>query len=339
MNDFAELQTTARTGKNVRRAPKVSVVIPVYNISGYIAETLDSVFAQTFENYEIILVNDGSTDTIQLKSRLAPYLERIIYVEQKNAGAAQARNSAIKLASGELLAFLDGDDVWLPDFLASQIDFLERSDFEMVYCDALIFGKTILEDKNFSAGSPSSGAVSTVSLINADCNVITSGTVLKRELIDKFGVFDVEMRRGQDFEMWFRLAKNGVRLGFQTKVLLKYRVRSGSLTGTSVDRAERNITVMNRVGEKYDLNENERAAWEKQMLIYRSERELEKGKLCLAERNFAGARAHLAAANKFCRQPKLTLLNWLLRISPRAAARIFKTLRPAEFSQLAPRKS
>ena len=337
-NAFENKTVVVTTGENVRAAPKVSVVIPAYNISAYVAETLDSVFAQTYESYEVILVNDGSTDTVRLKSALAPYLDRIVYAEQTNAGAAQARNAAISLARGELLAFLDGDDVWLPDFLESQTNFLEKNDYEMVYCDALLFGDTLSDTENFSKNSPSSGAVTAVSLIEAECNVITSGTVLKLDLIEKFGSFDVAMRRGQDFEMWFRLAKNQVRIAYQRKVLLKYRVRAGSLTGTNVDRAERNITVMNRIREKYDLRENEKAAWEKRMAIYEAEQDLETGKACLANGDFAGAQTHLAAANKIYRQPKLALLNWLLRLSPGLTGRLFKTLRPSEFSRIAPNK-
>lgn len=336
MNESTSQLTEKIVGKNVRAAPRVSVVIPAYNISAYIAETLESVFAQTYKDYEIILINDGSTDTDELKRALAPYLDRIIYAEQKNAGASQARNAAVRLARGELAAFLDGDDVWLPDFLRSQTDFLEKETLEMVYCDALIFGDTPVDNEKFTDNAPSSGAVTPVSLISAECHVITSGTVLKKDLLDKFGTFDVSMRRGQDFEMWFRLAKNGVRIGYQRTVLLKYRVRTGNLTGTNVDRAERNITVMNRIREKYDFDQAEQAAWDAQMLAYEAERDYERGKSCLANGDFAGARTHLAAANEFYRKPKLSLLNYFLRIAPRTTARLYRRLRPAEFPSSAP---
>ena len=237
-------ESETKIGRNVSAAPRVSVVIPAYNIADYIGETLDSVLAQTFQDYEIILVNDGSPDTARLESALATYLDDIIYVKQENAGASAARNAAIRLARGELLAFLDGDDVWLPEFLQSQITYLEKNDLEMVYCDALIFGEQLFENQTFMQSAPSAGAVSTVSLINAECNVITSGTVLKKETLVKFGVFDVELRRAQDFELWFRLAKKGVRIGYQREVLLKYRVRPDNLSGTNVDRAKRSVEVM-----------------------------------------------------------------------------------------------
>jgi glycosyltransferase involved in cell wall biosynthesis len=328
-----------KIGKRVRADdPKVSVVIPVYNIAAYIAETLDSVLAQTFKNYEIILINDGSTDTAELEKTLAPYLDDIIYAEQENAGASQARNTAINLARGELLAFLDGDDVWLPGFLESQTNFLEKNDYQMVYCDALIFGDALLGNQTFMQGSPSNGAVTTVSLINTDCNVITSGTVLKKNLLEKFGSFDLELRRAQDFDLWFRLAKNNVRIGYQREVLLKYRVRPGNLTGSSVDRAARNISVMNSVRKKYELDERETEAWEKQFAVFEAELELEKGKHCLVEGDFSGAQTHLARANEFYRKPKLSLINWLLRFSPRLTARLFKAVRPSEFSFISPNK-
>ena len=331
-------ESEVKIGRNVSAAPRVSVVVPAYNIAAYIGETLDSVLAQTYKSYEIILVNDGSTDTIELESALAPYLDDIVYARQENAGAATARNSAIRLARGELLAFLDGDDVWLPEFLTSQINYLEKNSLEMVYCDALIFGESLFENQTFMQTAPSSGTVSTVSLINTECNVITSGTVLKKNLLEKFGLFDVELRRAQDFDLWFRLAKNRVRIGYQKKVLLKYRVRPGNLTGTNVDRAARSISVMNHLREKYVLDEHEIETWEKQFALFEADLELEKGKLCLVKGDFADARAHLAKANKFYRKPKLFLINWLLRLSPELTVRLFKTIRPSEFSFISPNK-
>jgi glycosyltransferase involved in cell wall biosynthesis len=197
-------QPAVKIGKRVSaEAPKVSVIIPAYNIAPYIGETLDSILAQSYKNYEIILVNDGSLDTPELETALAPYFDDIIYAVQENSGAAQARNTAIELARGELLAFLDGDDVWLPDFLASQTHFLEANDYEMVYCDALIFGDAPYENQTFMDGSPSNGEVTTISLLTTECNVITSGTVLKKSLLETSGLFDVELQRAQDFDYGF----------------------------------------------------------------------------------------------------------------------------------------
>lgn len=340
MNESKEKVIAEKIGRNVSAdAPKVSVIVPVYNVAAYISETLDSILAQTFTDYEIILINDGSTDTPQLESALAPYFDSIIYAEQENAGAAAARNAAIRRSRGELLAFLDGDDIWLPTFLESQTNFLETNRFEMVYCDALLFGEPLFENRTFMQNAPSAGEVTSVSLITTDCNVITSGTVLKRNLLDKFGWFDVEIRRAQDFDLWFRLAKNGVRIGYQPDVLLKYRVRADNLSGTNVERAERNIKILNIIGEKYDLDERERQVWKNQLKVYQAELELERGKSCLVQGDFAEAQAHFGKANEFYRKPKLSLINFLMRVSPRLTARLFKAIRPSEFSFISPNKS
>ncbi len=322
-----------KKGKNISaNAPKISVIIPAYNIASYILETLNSVFAQTYKDYEIVIVNDGSKDTAELELALKPFSDKIIYAEQENAGASVARNSAISLARGEILAFLDGDDIWLPQFLESQVNFLENENLEMVYCDAEIFGDALFEGENFMRNSPSDGAVTPESLITGECNVITSGTILRKDLIDKFGNFDVNIPRSQDFDLWFRLAKHGARIGYQRKILLKYRVRPDNLSGSNVKRSERNIIALEMIKKKYDFTARETEIWQKQMVQCEAELELEKGKFCLANGEFSEAQTHIATANKYFRKPKLSMINWLIRFSPNLALRIFKKSRPAEFS-------
>ena len=313
-------------------APKVSVIIPAYNIAPYIVETLNSVFAQTYTDYEIIVVNDGSKDSAELETALAPFFDKIIYAKQANAGASVARNSAISLSRGEILAFLDGDDIWLPNFLESQVKFLEKENFEMVYADAEIFGNALFEGKSFMKDSPSSGKVTTESLITGECNVITSGTILKKDLLEKFGNFDVNIPRSQDFDLWFRLAKSGTRIGYQREVLLKYRVRPDNLSGSNIKRAERNIIALEIIKEKYDFDAHETQILDRQIALCQAELELEKGKVCLVNGNFSEAQTHIAEANKFFHKPKLSLINFMIRLSPRLALQLFKKARPAEFS-------
>jgi glycosyltransferase involved in cell wall biosynthesis len=199
-----------RVGSQTVGTPRVSVVIPVYNIAPFVKETLDSVFAQTYNNFEVIIINDGSTDTEALEAALAPYFDRLVYAKQENSGASQARNAAICLSKGDYLAFLDGDDIWLPDFLSSQVEYLEKNNLDMVYCDAELFGEPLFEGEKYTRTSPSRGAVTTESLIgDAECNVITSGTVLKKDWVVRLNMFDTELRRMQDFDLWYRLAKRG----------------------------------------------------------------------------------------------------------------------------------
>lgn len=99
--------------------PRVSVIIPVYNCDGYISQAIDSILAQTYQSYEIIVIDDGSTDNT--RKAMEPYMEAIHYVYQENQGVSAARNHGIDLARGELIAFLDADDFFLPDKLTAQL--------------------------------------------------------------------------------------------------------------------------------------------------------------------------------------------------------------------------
>src|ERR1017187_9565262 len=120
-------------------APKVSVIIPSYKTADLIAACLDSVFAQTYSDFEAIVVNDGSPDTVELEKVLQPYLGRIVYIKQENKRAAGARNNAIRQARGEFVAFLDSDDTWFPNHLAAQMQLVaDDPSLDLVYANALL---------------------------------------------------------------------------------------------------------------------------------------------------------------------------------------------------------
>ena len=305
---------------------RVSVVIPAYNVGPFIAETLGSVFAQTFTDFEVLLVNDGSPDTKELEKAIKPFLEKVIYIKQENGGAAKARNAGVKAARGELIAFLDGDDIWLPEFLESQIAFLEQNNFDMVYADALIFGESVGSNQTYMQTAASRGEVTPESLILGTCNVITSGTVARREKICAAGLFDEapSWRRGQDFEMWFRLAKRGAKIGYQNRVLLKYRVRREGLSGTSADHVRRDLNSLAGIKAKFELTPSEQAAVERQIEISQALLHIETGKDQILKGEFNAASASFAAANRFYRKPKLFFVGMLLKIAPRVLQRVLQ---------------
>ena len=114
---IAESTASSKVGSPT---PTVSVIIPTYKTAQFIAACLDSVFAQTYKDFEAVVVNDGSPDTPELEKVLAPYMDRIVYIKQENKRTAGARNNAIRHARGEYVAFLDSDDVWMPEHLASR---------------------------------------------------------------------------------------------------------------------------------------------------------------------------------------------------------------------------
>ena len=182
-----------RVGRNVfDRKPRISVVIPAYRSESTIEETLDSVLGQKFREHEIIVVNDGSPDTEQFERRIRSRLENIIYIRQRNAGAGVARNTAIENARGDVIAFLDADDVWLPEYLATQHVFMQRSASDMVYCDAQMFGLNSAYRRTFMDGAPSDGTANFNSILDLKCNVITSGTMVRKDVLVKAGMFETE---------------------------------------------------------------------------------------------------------------------------------------------------
>ena len=331
-----------RAGKAVlSQNPKVSVVIPCYNNADVISETLQSVVAQTFQGFEVVVVNDGSPDSYEFEQNLSPFLDKIVYIKQKNHGAAAARNAGIHFSRGDYIAFLDGDDLWFPEYLFEQLKFIEKTGFQMVYSDAVMFGQKLWEGKNFMNKAPSFGDVTPEKLILGRCNVITSGTVVEKRQVIKRQGFDesAEARRVEDFHLWFGLCKNGCRIGFQHKILLKYRVSSTGLSGGNISRVERAIRAMRLIKTKYDLNEKETVAWKKQIKYFAAQLELEKGKLCLIEENFEQARAHLIEANKYLHTKKLRCVIWLLRRCPFLIRRIYEKLRSDELELINPNLS
>ncbi len=321
-----------RTGRNVFSwQPAVSIVIPAYNVAEFISETLDSVLAQKYTDYEIIVVNDGSPDTPQFERALHNYWENIIYIRQQSKGSAPARNTAIKHSRGGLIAFLDADDIWLPDFLASQVAFLGRG-YDMVYCDAYQFGMRSVLRKTFMDTAPSDGEVTAKSLLDYSCNVLTSSTVAKKEAIERAGSFENKRVKAHDFHLWIRMAKTGAKIGYQKKQLLKYRVHLASLSGDSVQRVEREINVFNRVKEDVELTSEESAVVEKRLAALGADLHVEIGKTMLLNEDFASAYREFAEANRQRRSFRLTIISWLARFAPKRLLRHYRTHRADEIA-------
>jgi glycosyltransferase involved in cell wall biosynthesis len=315
-------QTTAALLSNT---PAVSVVIPAYNVAPFIRETIDSILAQSFKDYEIILVNDGSPDTTELERALEPYGERVRYLKQENRGAAAARNAGLRVARGTYIAFLDADDYWMENYLEEQMVLIRQADhFDLVYADALLFGDSELHGRTYMEIAPSHGEVTFEKLVRDECNVITSGVLARRQVLLDVGLFDEELRRAQDYDLWLRLAKSGARLGYQRKVLLRYRIHSDSLSGDAIRQIERHLTVLNKTARRLDLTSREKRAVEGAIARLEAHLKLERGKLRLADGDFAAAAVEIKDANRWQRSWRLRLVLVWLRLAPRSLQRVYK---------------
>lgn len=306
--------------------PAVSVIIPAYNVAPFIRETLDSVLAQSFKDYEVIVINDGSPDTVELERALEPYFgERVVYLKQENLGAAAARNAGLRRARGTYIAFLDADDYWMENYLDEQLAFIRRSgSYDLVYADALLVGDSELSGRTFMEIAPSNGDVTFEKLVRDECNVITSGVVARRQALLDVGLFDEELRRAHDYDLWLRLAKAGARLGYQRRVLLRYRIHSGSLSGDSIRQIERHLIVLNKTAKRHDLSASENAALAGAISRLEAHLKLERGKLRLADGDFAAAAVEIKDANRCQRSWRLRLVLLWLRVAPRSLQRVYK---------------
>jgi len=320
--------TTPGTAKHVRPlkpTPMVSVVIPAYKVARFIRATLDSVITQTFADYEIIVINDGSPDTEELEHQLEPYSSSIIYLTQTNQGAGAARNAGIRAAHGEFVAFLDGDDLWLPEFLEEQLALLTSAEgLDLVYADAanLEDGRRVrMTNMDFN---PSTGSVSMQSLIEGTCNVITSTVVARRNLIVELGLFDENFPNSQDFDLWLRIAKHGARISYQKKVLALRRIYQGSLASNPINSFRGEIAVLEKTLRRADLTEPERVAILRKLELRRATVEIFRGKERLSAGEFDSALTAFRAANNHYESWKLRLVVFWLQVAPRLLQRVYR---------------
>lgn len=305
------------------KPPLVSVIVPAYNVADYIGDTLNSILAQTFTDYEIIVINDGSPDTEALEKTLAPYLSRIVYLKQENRGVSAARNNGIKTARGSLIAFLDGDDTWLPHYLETQVARIQADPtIDVLYPNVIMFGDSPEAGEEFMTMFPSNGEVTFERLLLQECNV-SNCSIARRESLMRAGLFDEALRSVEDFDLWLRVIKHGGRIAYHRDVLARYRRRSGSLTANPIWLSEHVLKVLAKVRKRQDLTPSERATLENQFEHFHALLRLHQGKHAFFSGDITAAINGLTEANRFFRNRKTAITVMLLRVAPRLLLRAY----------------
>ena len=326
------------------RRPLISVIIPAYNVAPFIGETLRSVFVQTFTDFEVIVINDGSPDTEEFERVLDPFRERIRYLKQENRGASAARNAGLRAARGEFVAFLDADDLWLPSYVEDQLEVIRVRNCDLVCADALVVGESPDAGRTYFEAvmdTAPPNEVTFLDLLSGERSLITSGVLVRRDLIMEVGLFDETLRNAQDFDLWLRLARHGTRLAYQPRVLLKYRARLNSLTGDAINSHLRELLIFEKVEQSYGLTPEERAEVEPVIRNRRALVQYELGKLYLLPGDFTRARAAFAKSNSLRPSLKTRGALWFARLAPtlmRAlyARRTMNQLQPRPNGAVAP---
>ena len=224
--------------------PRVSIIIPTYNCARYIGRALDSVCAQTYKDYEILVVDDGSTD--DTKNVVMQYGRKVAYLYQQNRGVSAARNHAISKASGELLAYLDADDMWYSEKLERQVAFLDvHKECGMLHSEISVINEQD-EIVHLRFNQETKRSVPQGYCVQAllKCSHIQTLTVVeRRNCFDRAGAFDERLPIAQDYLHWIMIAAGGQEVGYLEEPLGKYRWRTGSLMGSRTGLLEDYVQI------------------------------------------------------------------------------------------------
>jgi GT2 family glycosyltransferase len=311
--------------------PSVSVVIPAYRAAPYIAEALGSVLSQTFTDYEIVVVNDGSPDTSELEQALEPYRSRIVYLVQENLGPSAARNRGIRAARADWVAFLDADDAWEADFLDSQMAVLRQDpSIDLLYADTRFVGNSIVAGRSAMEFCPSTGEVTFQKLVQCECTVFLHTTVVRREVLLRAGLFDTALRHSEDLHLWLRIAKQGGRIAYQRRVLARYRRHGDSLSADGIAMREGYLRVLEEIRNTLGLTAEEMAVVDQQIVSQRADWQLQRARREFRAGRFSEARGLLQQANSHFRRLTLRMAILLLSLPPGLLRRlyIFRQRRP-----------
>ena len=307
----------------VSHVNRVAVIIPVYH-ARFLSAALESVFLQSRQPDEVIVVNDGSPDQESLHQAVAPYGPRIRMIEQPNQGAGAARNAGVQAASADLVALLDADDRWLPHFLREQLSaFDDYPHMDLSYTDGLYIGDTPLAGRTFMSACPSQRTVTFARLLAQECTVLLSSVVARRDALLRAGLFDPTLRRGQDFDLWLRMARRGARIGCLHRVLVLRREHAANLSGSAIDEIERPLAVLRKALATMPMLDDERAIACRRVRQLEGALAREQGKALLREGDVDAARRAFAAARHGARTWKVRAAEIALRLAPQLVRRVY----------------
>lgn len=210
-------------------APEVSVVVPTHNVAPFIGAAIESILAQNFGDFEVILMDDGSSDsTVEVARRFDD--DRLNIVPRRHRGPTRTMNEAIELARGRWIAFLDGDDMWAPDKLRRHVEVMNaRPGLDMTFCRSRMVNE---EGQNLPIKSPRwKGSLRYEQLLVSNPAANGSSIVARRQALMEAGCFDNDFAASYDYDLWLRLALlRPNNIACIPEVLTYYRRRSGQIT-------------------------------------------------------------------------------------------------------------
>lgn len=300
-------------------AVKVSIIVPCYNVEKYVEECLLSIYEQTYKDYEVILINDGSTDNTEkiLIKYLNKYPNVTQYIYQKNSGLSSARNAGIINSKGLYICFIDSDDKLTKDSVLKRVEVLEKDNsISLVYSNSYIIQKDgiIKETMKNKVGETYSGLIFHKLL---DYNFIIMPTVMIRSDVTKLvGMFDSNLKRVEDYELWLRISYYKKKFQYIDDILAYYRIREDSLSSNLNEMDLTIIQVYKSVLKKFNLDNKEKERIKKNINIITCNLNLRLQYYYISIKSYKEARLCLIEVIKSGKRIKYILKYFLLLVFP-----------------------
>ena len=249
--------------------PRVSIITPAYNTAAYLGETIASVQAQIVTDWEMFIVDDGSTDaTLEIARAAAATDPRLRVITTPNRGQAAARNTAIAQARASLVALLDSDDIWKPNFLTEQLGMLDRHpDVAIVSANAINLGGAY-DGLPFWAGTGGVRRLTVTDIVRNE-DAVCVMAVFRRSVFEQIGGFDPRFTGNEDYQFWLRAAIAGFVIAQQQQPLGWYRRRSGSTSSDERRMLRGAIRLLRHASQTYAPPGEVRRVIRRQIGVYR----------------------------------------------------------------------
>jgi len=247
----------------------VSVILPVYNGEKFIRQTIDSLLAQDYENMEIIISDDGSTDSTS--EIIKSYGSQIIYLYKKNGGCSSAYNFALEKSQGNLIALANYDDLWRKDKISKQVKRFKETGSSLIYTDHVYFSEN---DFTFDKIKPRNNSKIKKLRVEEDTfnsmiqsNFIACASVMiSRISLDEIGLFDASLPHAEDYDMWLRLATEGHTFQYIDEILTSIRRHPENKSGNYERMLLTKQKIKDKICSQNNISEESQIVWEASIL-------------------------------------------------------------------------
>jgi glycosyltransferase involved in cell wall biosynthesis len=294
----------------------VSIVMPAYNVVPYLDAAIGSVLDQTFTDFELLVIDDGSTDaTLAVAKSWEARDPRVRVLEKANGGISSARNVGLRAATGAAIAILDSDDLWSPNYLAAQMRILDRRpEIDIVTGNAWFLGGRLTGRP--ARPVPDSRPQPDLACILADETAIFIMSIFRARVYERIGGFDEALRTNEDYDFWLRAAAAGFRFHRNDEPLGQYRRRDDSLSASEIRMLRGILAVYMKLRPQLLDRPAELAILDAQVARFESERLAAEARAAIEAHDFTAAVDHLAALHDRRGGAVLNVARFMARWTP-----------------------